>query len=109
LVKNFHDLLKQAQKLQAKIAEIQKELAGKTVEVTAGGGMVTVTVSGTQEIVKIKIDPAVVNSGDIQMLEDLIVAAMNEGLRKSRELATDEMSRITGGLGIPFPGWLQGE
>lgn len=109
MVKNFHDLLKQAQKLQAKIAEIQKELAGKTVEVTAGGGMVTVTVSGTQEIVKIKIDPAVVNSGDIQMLEDLIVAAMNEGLRKSRELATDEMSRITGGLGIPFPGWLQGE
>jgi len=109
VVKNFRDLLKQAQKLQAKIAEIQKDLAGKTVEVTAGGGMVTVTVSGTQEIMKIKIDPAVVNSGDIEMLEDLIVAAVNEGLRKARELATDEMSRVTGGLGIPFPGWLQGE
>lgn len=109
MVKNFRDLLKQAQKLQAKIAEIQKDLAGKTVEVTAGGGMVTVTVSGTQEIMKIKIDPAVVNSGDIEMLEDLIVAAVNEGLRKARELATDEMSRVTGGLGIPFPGWLQGE
>lgn len=109
MVKNFRDLLKQAQKLQAKIAEIQKDLAGKTVEVTAGGGMVTVTVSGTQEIMKIKIDPAVVNSGDVEMLEDLIVAAVNEGLRKARELATDEMSRVTGGLGIPFPGWLQGE
>jgi len=109
VVKNFRDLLKQAQKLQAKIAEIQKDLAGKTVEVTAGGGMVTVTVSGTQEIMKIKIDPAVVNSGDVEMLEDLIVAAVNEGLRKARELATDEMSRVTGGLGIPFPGWLQGE
>ncbi len=109
MVKNFRDLLKQAQKLQAKIAEIQKDLAGKTVEVTAGGGMVTVTVSGIQEIMKIKIDPAVVNSGDVEMLEDLIVAAVNEGLRKARELATDEMSRVTGGLGIPFPGWLQGE
>lgn len=108
MVKNFRDLLKQAQKLQAQIAEVQKELAGKMVEGSAGGGMVTVTVSGAQEISKVKIDPGVVNSQDVEMLEDLMLAATNDGLRKARELANAEMSRITGGLGIPIPGWLPG-
>ncbi|MCK5594829.1 YbaB/EbfC family nucleoid-associated protein [bacterium] len=93
--------LKQAQKMQKDMAKIQAEMADKTVEATAGGGMVTVIASGNQEITSIKIDKEVVDPLDIEMLENLVVAAVNEGLRKSKEMATEEMGKLTGGLNIP--------
>ena len=102
----LNDLFKQAQKIQSEIQRIQEELGEKTVEATAGGGMVTVVANGRQEILSIKIDPEVVNKDDIEMLEDLIVAAVNEARRKSHDLMIDEMSKLTGGLGIP-PGLIQ--
>ena len=93
--------MKQAKKMQERIASIQAELASKTVEATAGGGMVTVVVNGKFEILSIRIDKEVVNPEDVDMLQDLIVAAVNEGIRKAQELATVEMSKITGGFNIP--------
>ncbi|MBW2038508.1 MAG: YbaB/EbfC family nucleoid-associated protein [Deltaproteobacteria bacterium] len=99
--KGLGDLMKQAQKLQAKMMEVQEELATKTVETTAGGGMVTVVVNGKQQILSIKIDPEVVDRQEIEMLQDLIVAAMNEGIRRSQEMLAEEMKKITGGLAIP--------
>jgi hypothetical protein len=93
--------MKQAKKMQEKIASIQAELEGKTVEATAGGGMVTVVVNGKFEILSLKIDREVVNPADVDMLEDLITAAVNEGIRKAQEMATAEMSKITGGFNIP--------
>ncbi len=102
----LNDLFKQAQKIQSEIQRIQEELGEKTVEATAGGGMVTVVANGRQEILSIKIDPEVVNKDDIEMLEDLIVAAVNEARRRSHELMINEISKLTGGLGIP-PGLVQ--
>jgi hypothetical protein len=93
--------MKQAKKMQEKIASIQAELEGKTVEATAGGGMVTVVVNGKFELLSLKIDKEVVNPADVDMLEDLIIAAVNEGIRKAQEMATAEMSKITGGFNIP--------
>jgi len=93
--------LKQAQKMQKDMAKIQAEMANKTVEATAGGGMVTVIANGNQEITSIKIEKEVVASDDIEMLENLVIAAINEGLRKSKEMVTGEMSKLTGGLNIP--------
>jgi len=93
--------LKQAQKMQKDMAKIQAEMANKTVEATAGGGMVTVIVNGNQEITSIKIEKEVVDPDDIEMLENLVIAAINEGLRKSKEMVTGEMSKLTGGLNIP--------
>lgn len=93
--------MKQAKKMQEKIASIQAELESKTVEATAGGGMVTVVVNGKFEILSLKIDKEVVNPADVDMLEDLITAAVNEGIRKAQEMATAEMSKITGGFNIP--------
>ena len=87
--------------MQERIASIQAELASKTVEATAGGGMVNVVVNGKFEILSIRIDKEVVNPEDVDMLQDLIVAAVNEGIRKAQELATVEMSKITGGFNIP--------
>lgn len=95
------DLMKQAQRLQSQIQKMQEELAERTVEATSGGGMVTVVTNGKQEIVSIKIDPEVVNKDDIEMLEDLIVAAVNEAKRRAQELVMNEISKLTGGLGIP--------
>ncbi len=95
------DLMKQAQKLQSQIQKVQEELAETTVEATSGGGMVTVVANGKQEIVSIKIDPEVVNKDDVEMLEDLIVAAVNEARRRAQKLMMNEISKITGGLGIP--------
>jgi len=97
----FGNMMKQAQKLQEQMMALQEEVGKKKVEATAGGGMVTVEANGKQEIVSIKIDPEVVNKDDVQMLEDLILAASNEALRKSRELVQQEMGKITGGLKIP--------
>jgi nucleoid-associated protein EbfC len=93
--------MKQAKKMQERIASIQAELEGKTVEATAGGGMVTVVVNGKFELLSLKIDKEVVNPVDVDMLEDLIIAAVNEGIRKAQEMATAEMSKITGGFNIP--------
>jgi DNA-binding YbaB/EbfC family protein len=105
VAKGFGNMMKQAQKLQSEMKRIQDELAEKTVEATAGGGMVTVVANGKQEIVSIKIDPEVVDKDDVEMLEDLIVAAVNESKRRSQEMMMSEISKVTGGLGIP-PGLL---
>jgi len=100
-MKNLGSLMKQAQKIQAQIAKVQEELAQRNVEASAGGGMVTVVANGKQEIVSIKIEPEVVDAKDIEMLQDLVVAALNEALRKSQEMVSEEMRKITGGLQIP--------
>ncbi|MEK6665757.1 MAG: YbaB/EbfC family nucleoid-associated protein [candidate division NC10 bacterium] len=94
-------MMKEAQKLQAQLEALREEVAKKKVEATAGGGMVTVEANGNQEIVSIKIEREVINPEDAQMLEDLVLAACNEALRKSRELVQAEMGKITGGLRIP--------
>jgi DNA-binding YbaB/EbfC family protein len=100
-VKGFGNIMKEAQKLQAQMAALQAEASKKQVEATAGGGMVTVTANGMQEIVAIKIDKEVINPEDSQMLEDLVLAACNEALRKSKEMMQAEMGKLTGGLKIP--------
>jgi len=100
-VKGFGNMMKEAQKLQAQMEKMQEEIGKKTVEATAGGGMVTVQANGKQELIAIKIDPEVINKDDAQMLEDLVIAACNEALRKSRELMQQELGKLTGGLKIP--------
>jgi DNA-binding YbaB/EbfC family protein len=98
---NMGNLFKQAQELQSRLAQVQEELAQKTVEASSGGGMVRVVVNGQLALSSIKIDPEVVNPNDTAMLEDLIQAAVNEGLRRAREMVSEEMSKVTGGLKIP--------
>lgn len=98
---NLGNIMKQAQAMQEQLAKIQEQAAAKTVEGTAGGGMVTVSVSGAMQVVSLKIDPEVLKSGDAEMLQDLIVAATNDGLRKARNMMAEEMKSITGGLQIP--------
>ena len=100
-MQNFNTIMKQAKKMQERMANLQKELEAKTIEAQAGGGMVSVVVNGKYEIVSLKIEKEVVNPEDIEMLQDLIAAAVNEGIRKSQEMASSEMSKITGGLNIP--------
>jgi nucleoid-associated protein EbfC len=95
------NLFKQAQEMQAKLARVQEELAHRTVEASSGGGMVKVTVNGQLGLASIKVDPTVINPEEREMLEDLILAAVNEGLRMAREMAAEEMSKITGGMKIP--------
>lgn len=99
--KMLGDIMKQAQALQERMAKLQEEAAKKTVEASSGGGMVTVKVSGKQQLLSITIDPEIIKSGDVEMLQDLITAAVNEGLRKSQEMLADEMKGMTGGLSIP--------
>src|SRR5512136_430424 len=99
--KGFGNILKQAQEMHSKIAQIQESMAEKRVESSAGGGMVSVVMNGKQEILSIRIDPEVVNREDVEMLQDLIRAAVNEAIRKSQEMMTEEMKKITGGLSIP--------
>ena len=101
MTKGFGNLLKQAQQMHTRIAQLQEEMAGKTVEASSGGGMVNIVMNGKQEVLSIRIDPEVVNREEIEMLQDLIVAAMNEAIRKSHEMMTEEMKKITGGLSIP--------
>ena len=98
---NIGNIMKQAQKVQERIAEVQRDLINKKVEASSGGGMVTVTANGRQEILSVKIDPSVVNMQDVEMLEDLVLAAVNEALRKSQEIITEEMSKVTGGIKLP--------
>jgi DNA-binding YbaB/EbfC family protein len=93
--------MKEAQRLQQQMQELQEQAAQKKVQATAGGGMVTVEASGRQELVSVKIDPEVINKEDAQMLEDLVLAACNEALRKARELVQQELGKLTGGLNIP--------
>jgi DNA-binding YbaB/EbfC family protein len=95
------DLLKQAQEMQGRIAKIQEELGQKTVEGSAGGGMVQVTVNGQFNLITVKIEPSVINPAEKEMLEDLIAAAVNDAMRKAREMVSTEMSKITGGFKIP--------
>jgi len=95
------DLVRQAQKMQQRMAEVQQELKERVVEGTAGGGMVSVLVNGQQEVVAVKIDPQVVNPDDVAMLEDLILAAARQGLKKAHDMAQEEMSKVTGGVSLP--------
>lgn len=97
----FGNMMRQAKKMQQEMGKIQEESRKKTVEASAGGGMVTVTANGAIEIIAIKIDREVVNPDDIEMLQDLIVAATNEALRQAQKMLGDEMGKITGGLNLP--------
>ena len=95
------DLMKQAQRLKAEMDRLQAEAATKTVEGSAGGGMVTVVSNGKGELLSVKIDPEVARGEDLEMLQDLVVAAANDALRRARELLAQEVSRLTGGLSLP--------
>jgi DNA-binding YbaB/EbfC family protein len=98
---NLSHLMKQAQKLQSKMAELQAELGNRTVSAQSGGGMVEVTVNGRQELLALRIDPEVANPDDVEMLQDLILAAVNEALNRAREMLAQEMGKLTGGLPLP--------
>ncbi|GBE16175.1 MAG TPA: YbaB/EbfC family nucleoid-associated protein [Proteobacteria bacterium] len=100
-MKDLGDLMKKAQKMKTELDRVQGELAAREVEASAGGGMVSARVTGGQEVVSISIDPQVIDPDDREMLEDLVRAAINEALRKSREMMQEEMAKITGGLPIP--------
>ena len=93
--------MKQAQQLQTKLARIQEEVASKTVEASAGGNMVVAVVNGRLELASLRIDRAVLEAGDAEMLQDLVIAAVNEGIRKAQKMMADEMGKVTGGLKIP--------
>ncbi len=94
-------MMKQIQQMQAKMEKIQAELEEMEVEGTSGGGMVKCTVNGKQEVLEIKIDPEVVNPDDVEMLQDLIVAAVNQARQKAQEIQQEQMSQLTGGLNLP--------
>jgi DNA-binding YbaB/EbfC family protein len=98
---NMNKMMKQVQKMQADMARLQEELAEREVEATSGGGVVTVKANGKQEVITIKINPEAVDPEDVEMLEDLILAAVNEALRKSQDMVAGEMGKITGGMKIP--------
>src|SRR5688572_9474374 len=95
------DLLRQAQQLQAKLAKAQEEIEAATVEASAGGGVIKVVVSGKMKVQSIKIDPQTVDPQDVGMLEELVLAAVNEGLQKAQDMAQQKMSGLTGGLKLP--------
>jgi hypothetical protein len=98
---NLGNIMKQAQAMQERLAKVQAEVVTKTVQASSGGGMVTVVANGGMEIVSVKIDQEVLKAGDADMLQDLVVAAANEALRKAREMVAEEMKGVTGGLPIP--------
>jgi nucleoid-associated protein EbfC len=95
------DLRRMAERMQQEMARIQEELEATTVDGSAGGGVVTATVTGKQELVSIRIDPSAVDPADVEMLQDLVVAAVNDALRASHDLAQEKMGALTGGLRIP--------
>ena len=99
---NMNNMIRQAQKMQQDMLKAQEELESKTYEAQAGGGAVSAVVSGNKELVSVAIDPEAVDPDDVEMLQDLIVAAVNEALRKAGEDAASQMSRLTGGLNLPF-------
>lgn len=98
---DMQKMMKQAQKMQSKMEKKQEELKKETVEASAGGGVVTVVVNGGQEVVDIDIDPEVLDPEDIEMLEDLVLAATNEAMTKAKDMMEEEMGQLTGGLNIP--------
>jgi DNA-binding YbaB/EbfC family protein len=100
-MKGMANMMKQAQKLQAKMLRLQEELAERTVESSSGGGMVTVVANGRQQIVSIRIEREVVDPEDVEMLQDLVLAAVNDALEKAQQMANSEMGKLTGGLNIP--------
>src|SRR4030043_2282172 len=100
MTKGLGNILKQAQQMHTKIAQLQEEMATKTVEGSSGGGMVNIVMKGKQEILSVRIDPEAVNREDIEMLQDLMTAAVNEAIRKSQEMMTEEMKKITGGVNL---------
>jgi len=100
-MKDFQNVLKQAQEMQARLAKLQEELAGKTVEATSGGGMVTVVANGRQEVLSVRIEKEVVTQEEVDLLQDLVRAAVNEALSRSREMMAAEMAKITGGMNLP--------
>jgi hypothetical protein len=100
-MKGMGNMMKQAQKLQAQMMKMQEELGEKTTEATSGGGMVKAVVNGKQQLVSITIEKEVVDPEDIEMLQDLILAAVNDALEKSQEMVSREMGKLTGGLNIP--------
>ena len=103
-MKGLGKMMKQARKLQEQMNKLQEELAEKTIEASTGGGMVKVVATGKREIQAIEISPEVVDPDDVEMLQDLTLAAVNEALRKAEELAASEMSKIAGGLNLKIPG-----
>ena len=100
----LNDIMRQAQQMQKKMTDLQEELAQRSVEASAGGGRVTVKASGRLQLTEITVDPAVVDPEDVGMLQDLILAASNEALKKAREMIDGEMSKVTGGMKIPGMG-----
>ncbi len=104
--KMLGDLMRQAQKMQQEMGKIQEESRKKTIEASAGGGMVTVTANGAMEVVSIKIEKEVVNPEDIEMLQDLIVAAVNEAIRRAQQMVSEDMGKVTGGMQLPGLGGL---
>ncbi|OPX85170.1 MAG: Nucleoid-associated protein [Pelotomaculum sp. PtaB.Bin104] len=98
---NMNKMMKQVQKMQQDMMKLQEELKSRTVESTAGGGMVKVIASGNNEVVAIEINPEAVDPEDVEMLQDLVLAAVNEALKKAQEMVSKEMSKLTGGLNIP--------
>ena len=100
-MKGMGNMMKQAQQLQSKMMKLQEELAEKTVESSSGGGMVRVTANGKQQILSIQIEKEVVDPDDVEMLQDLIMAAINDALAKAQEMVSSEMGKLTGGFNIP--------
>ncbi len=98
---SMNKMIKQAKQVQEKIVKMQEELREREIEASSGGGVVTVKVNGKQELVSIQIKPEAVDPDDLEMLEDLVLAAVNEGIRKSQEMVSGEMAKITGGFNIP--------
>lgn len=98
---NMGNMMKQVKKMQADMAKMQEELVNRTVEASSGGGVVTVVANGKQEIMSINIKPEAVDPEDVEMLQDMVLAAVNEALRQSQDMVAKEMSKITGGMNIP--------
>ncbi|MBA3340519.1 MAG: YbaB/EbfC family nucleoid-associated protein [Gemmatimonadaceae bacterium] len=99
---DFTKILEQAQQMQGRLEQIQGELEKMTVSGSSGGGMVTVDADGKGQITKVRVDPSIVNPSDVEMLEDLLIVALRDAQQKSADLAKHEMTKLTGGLGLPF-------
>lgn len=101
MAKNMNNLLKQAQQMQLKVTALQKELESRELEVSSGGGAIKITINGKQEILNFKIDPECVDPSDVEMLEEMIKAGVNQATKESQDMVSNAMSKVTGGLNIP--------